>query len=117
MGGLLVIARTWRGETTAEDAAAYVDYQTKKGIKGYRETEGNLGAVMLRRPLENSVEFLFISLWESLDAVRRFAGEEYERAVFYPADESFLVAKDLHVDHYEVAALQLSDEPTQTNPA
>ncbi|MDQ3646732.1 MAG: hypothetical protein M3345_07335 [Actinomycetota bacterium] len=100
-----MIARTWRGQTTAEDADPYVDYQRGTGVTAYRETEGNLGALMLRRPLENSVEFLFISLWESFDAVRRFAGEDYERAVFYPADDVFLVAKDPHVEHYEVLHL------------
>lgn len=39
--------------------------------------------------------------------MRRFAGDEYERAVFYPEDDAFLVERDLHVDHHEVAALEL----------
>lgn len=102
-----MIVRTWRGETRAEDADSYVVYQRVTGIKSYRETEGNLGALILRRPLDNTVEFLFISLWESLDAVRRFAGDDYARAVFYAQDEAFLVRRDLHVDHYDVAALEL----------
>ncbi len=102
-----MIARTWRGETRPEDADSYVVYQKANGIKSYRETEGNLGAFMVRRPLENSVEFLFISLWESIDAIRRFAGDDYGRAVFYPEDDRFLITRDLHVDHYEVAAVEL----------
>ncbi len=74
------------------------------GIKGYRETGGNLGVLMLRRPVGDVVEFLFVSLWDSIAGIRAFAGDEYERAVFYPEDDRFLVDRDLHVDHYEVVA-------------
>lgn len=104
-----MIVRTWRGETRPEDADSYVEYQKATGLKGYRETEGNFGAVMLRRHLENTVEFLFISLWESMDAVRRFAGDDYGRAVFYPGDEAYLVRRDLYVSHYQVAEMELPD--------
>ena len=45
---------------------------------------------------------MIVSLWDSMDAVRRFAGESPERAVFYPEDERFLVARDEQVTHYEV---------------
>lgn len=100
-----MIVRTWRGATRREDADRYVDYMKTTGLKGYRDTEGNLGALMVRRPVPSGIEFVFISFWDSLDAVRRFAGDDYERAVFYPEDEAFLVEKDLHVSHHEVAAL------------
>lgn len=82
------------------------------GIKGYRETGGNLGVFMLRRPVADVVEFLFVSLWESTAAIRAFAGDEYERAVFYPEDDRFLVDRDLHVNHYEVAATDFPGEST-----
>jgi heme-degrading monooxygenase HmoA len=48
------------------------------------------------------VEFLLVSLWDSEEAIRRFAGEDIEKAVFYPEDEQFLIEKDDHVSHYEV---------------
>ncbi len=77
------------------------------GLKEYRDTEGNLGAFMLRRPLGDTVEFLFVSFWDSIAAIRAFAGSDYEAAVFYPEDDRFLVDRDLHVDHYEVSAFHL----------
>jgi heme-degrading monooxygenase HmoA len=97
-----VIARTWRGWTRAEDADAYVDYLNETGIREYRETLGNRGVTMLRRLERDRAEFVLLTLWESVDAVRAFAGEEIDRAVFYPEDERFLVERDLHATHYEV---------------
>ena len=97
-----MLARTWRGVTTAADADAYLTYLEQTGLKNYRGTPGNLGAYCLRRITGERCEFLLVTLWDSMDAVRLFAGESPERAVFYPEDERFLVDKDLHVTHYEV---------------
>jgi heme-degrading monooxygenase HmoA len=54
------------------------------------------------REREGHAEFLLLTLWESMEAVQRFAGSTPERAVFYPEDDDFLVERDEHVDHYEV---------------
>lgn len=97
-----MLARTWRGVTAAADADAYLTYLEETGLKNYRGTPGNLGAYCLRRVSEGRAEFLLVTLWESMDAVRRFAGESPERAVFYPEDDRYLIDKDLHVTHYEV---------------
>jgi heme-degrading monooxygenase HmoA len=97
-----MIARTWRGATRAEDADAYVEYLETTGFAEYRATEGNRGVLALRRVSGGRAEFLLLTLWESEEAVRRFAGNDIGRAVFYPEDERFLIDKDEHVDHYEV---------------
>ena len=97
-----MIARTWRGATKASDGDAYVEYLQQTGIREYKETPGNKGVIMLRRELDGKTEFVLVSLWDSWDAVRAFAGPQPEKAVFYPEDDRFLVVKDLHVDHYEV---------------
>lgn len=55
-------------------------------------------------------EFQVISLWESMDAVRAFAGDDERVAVFYPDDERFLVDRERHADHYDVAV----EEPART---
>ena len=102
-----MIMRRWRGAVRAEDAEAYLAHQGSTGVRDYRATEGNLGALVLRRPADGLVEVVTLSLWRSMDDVRRFAGDEPEVAVFYPGDDDFLVEKDPHVDHWEVVEADL----------
>jgi heme-degrading monooxygenase HmoA len=97
-----VIARIWRGATRADDAEAYIDYLRRTGLREYRETPGNLGAWVLWRRDGDRAEFLTLSFWESEAAIRGFAGEDIERAVFYPEDARFLTERDLTVSHYQV---------------
>ena len=97
------IARTWRGVTRAEDADAYLEYLHQTGFRGYRGTPGNLGAFCLRRIDGGRAVFLIVSLWESEDAIRGFAGDDdVGRAVFFPEDERFLIERDERVEHFEV---------------
>jgi heme-degrading monooxygenase HmoA len=98
-----LIARIWRGATRVEEAPAYVEYLEQTGLKEYRETPGNLGAWVLWRAVDDRAEFLTLSFWESEEAIRRFAGDNIERAVFYPEDDRYLIDRDLTVNHYEVA--------------
>jgi heme-degrading monooxygenase HmoA len=97
-----MIARTWRGATKAKDGEAYLEYLQRTGFAEYRKTPGNRGVLGLRRIVNDRAEFLLVSLWESEEAVRKFAGDDIEKAVFYPEDERFLVERDDHVSHYEV---------------
>ena len=97
-----MIARTWRGAVRSADADAYADYLQETGVAGYRATPGNRGVWMLRRNLGETTEFVMFTLWDSIDAVKAFAGEDYQTAVFYPEDDRFLVERDLTCTHYEV---------------
>lgn len=97
-----MIARTWRGSTRAGDAEQYLQYLHTTGFPAFSATSGNQGALALRRLEGDRAEFLLISFWDSLEAIRRFAGDDAERAVFYPEDDRFLVAREERVGHYEV---------------
>ncbi len=97
-----MIARTWRGATRAADAERYADYVARTGLAGYRSTPGNRGAWLLHRTVGGRAEFLTLSLWDSLDAIRAFAGDDVERARFYPEDDAFLVDRELTAAHWEV---------------
>ena len=97
-----MIARTWRGATKAQDAEVYLEYLNRTGLAEYRKTEGNRGVLGLRRMVKDRAEFLLISLWDSKEAIQRFAGDDIEKAVIYPEDERFLIERDDHVSHYEV---------------
>lgn len=97
-----MIARTWRGSTRVEDADTYLEYLHRTGLAAFRATPGNRGAAVFRRIADGRAQFVLVSLWESIEAVRRFAGEDEHRAVFFPEDERYLVGRDLHVDHFDV---------------
>ena len=97
-----MIARIWRGAVRTEDADAYAHYIAETGLAEYEQTAGNRGAWMLRRDVGELTEFLTFTLWESLEAVKAFAGEDYEKAVYYPEDERFLAERDDTCTHYDV---------------
>lgn len=97
-----MIARIWRGAVRTADADEYAAYVRETGIDEYRATPGNTGAWLLRRPRGPLTEIVTFSLWESLDAIRAFAGSDVERARYYPEDDRFLVEHDDVVAHYEV---------------
>ena len=99
-----MIARMWTGAVRAEDADAYAAYMEETGVPGYARTPGNRGVYMLRRELGAKCQFTMVTLWDSLEAVKAFAGEDYETAVFYPEDDRFLIERDLRSSHFEVAA-------------
>jgi heme-degrading monooxygenase HmoA len=97
-----MIARIWHGVTEAAKADEYLEYLTRTGIPDYRETAGNLGVYVLRRVEAGKAHFQLISLWQSFDAIRRFAGADVEKARYYPEDEAFLLELEPQVTHYEV---------------
>lgn len=97
-----MIARIWRGTVREADQDTYHEYLKATGLKEYAQTPGNRGVHTLRRVAGGKAEFLLLTLWESWDAIRAFAGPDYEKAVYYPEDEKFLLALDPHVEHYEV---------------
>jgi len=99
-----MIARIWRGVTPVHKADAYLDYLAATGLKEYHATPGNRGVQVLRRIRDDEAEFVLISHWDSLDAIRAFAGDDYERAVYYPDDKDYLLDFAPNVDHFEVFA-------------
>jgi heme-degrading monooxygenase HmoA len=100
-----MIARTWHGITDASKADEYFDYLNKTGVTEYRATQGNLGVYVLRRIEGNKAHFLLLTLWESEEAIKRFAGSNMEKAKYYPEDEQFLLELEPTVTHYEVMVM------------
>ena len=96
-----MIARMWRGVVRREDADEYTDYINDTGIAEYTQTPGNRGAWMLRRDEGGETEFITLSMWDSRDAIKAFAGEDIEAAVLYPEDEKYLIGES-SIAHYQV---------------
>lgn len=97
-----MIARIWRGAVRNEDAAEYVGYVRDTGVEQYRATPGNRGAWILHRRNGDRTEIVTFSLWNDMEAVKAFAGEDPSRAVYYPEDDRFLVDRAETVEHYDV---------------
>lgn len=98
-----MIARAWRGETLAEEADAYLAYLDETGVGDVAGTEGNRGVLVLRRTRDDTAEFLFVSFWDSMEAIRGFAGSDPELARYYDEDRRYLLEMRPTVDHFEVA--------------
>lgn len=99
-----MICRTWHGWTTHANADAYerlLHDEVFRGIAG-RKIAGYHGIELLRRDAGNEVEFQTLMWFESLDAVRTFAGNAYEQAVVPPAARALLARFDDRSAHYEV---------------
>jgi hypothetical protein len=97
-----VIARVWRGATLAEDGDAYAAYLDETGMRDARAIPGSRGTLVLRRVRAGYAEFETIMLFESMEHVRAFAGDDLDAAVFFELDDRYLVERDLEVRHYEV---------------
>ena len=96
-----MIGRFWKGWTSAENADAYENLLRTKVFPHIRDLEGHKGAYLFRRDVEDGVEFATLTLFESLDAVKRFAGENYEIAVVPPEARKLLSRFDVKSVHYE----------------
>jgi heme-degrading monooxygenase HmoA len=86
----------------ATRADEYLAYLERTGLPDYRATPGNRGVWVLRRIEGDRAHFLLMSLWDSMDSIRAFAGDDVERARYYPEDRGFLLELEPHVTHYEV---------------
>jgi heme-degrading monooxygenase HmoA len=103
-----MIVRTWRGRATGQNGDAYVRHLRDSVFPKLGGLAGHEGALLLRRDLEGEVEFLVLTLWASMEAVKGFAGDDPERAVVEPAARAVLSDFDATVAHYEVALNALS---------
>jgi len=99
-----MIARIWHGWTIPDNADKYetlLEEEIFTGIQN-RHIPGFRGIQLLRRPLDDEIEFVTIMLFDSLDAVRAFAGDDYEQAVVPPQARLLLSHYDQRSQHYEV---------------
>lgn len=97
-----MIGRVWHGWTEPEAADAYEALLKTEILPGIHRVEGFHGTYLLRRQAGAEVEFVTLTLWESMDAVRAFAGTEVEAAVVPEAAQALLRRYDRTAAHYEV---------------
>jgi len=103
---LVVISRIWHGWTAPADADAYEALLRSEILVGIqdRKIAGYRGIQLLRRDLADEAEFITIMWFDSIEAVRTFAGEDHEKAVVPPEARRLLSRFDERSQHYEVKA-------------
>ena len=98
-----MIARMWSGKTRPEHADAYFAHLRDKTFRQLAAIPGHRGACVLRRATPGAVAFTVITLWDSLDAIARFAGDDPEVAVVPPEAKALLASYDARAVHWDVA--------------
>jgi heme-degrading monooxygenase HmoA len=96
------VARVWHGVTSESNKDSYFEYLRDTGIPGLTKTKGNLGVYLLRRVESGKADFLVISLWDSIDSQKAYAGAQVSKAVVLPKDKQFLTEVEPTVNNYEI---------------
>ena len=97
-----MILRTWHGWTTAVNASSYIEHFRKNVLPELRSIAGFRGALLSRDDRDGEVEFFVQTRWDSMDAVRAFAGDDISRAVVEPEAAAVLSPFDPVVRHFDV---------------
>ena len=97
-----LIAREWRGKVHKKDADEYASYLLREGVNKLAAIPGNLGVQMFRLDEGDTVEFTVISYWPSIEAIKRYAGESYQKPHNLPKDPEYLIELPQVVRHYDV---------------
>jgi heme-degrading monooxygenase HmoA len=99
----MTIVRSWAAHTTAEHLPAYVKHVRTRVLPVLNQIDGYEGARLLQRPTGDAIEVVVLTRWRSLDAIRRFAGDDLEAAVVEEDAAVLLLDFDPRVKHYDVA--------------
>jgi hypothetical protein len=100
-----MIERHWKGIARIDQADHYVEHLITKTFPALSLMNGFVKASILKRQVEEGVEFLIVTVWESMEAIRQFAGEEVDVANVPPEARAMMVTFDAFAKHYEVAGL------------
>jgi heme-degrading monooxygenase HmoA len=98
-----MIVRLWRGQATHATADAYFHHVTETVFPSLKALVGHCGAWLLRREVDGHTEFLALTLWDSVEAIRAFAGDDIGVAIVEPEARAVLSDFDAFARHYEVA--------------
>lgn len=98
-----MIARIWRGKASTEKASDYERHFTTHVAPRLRELAGQRGAYLLRREHDGEVEFLAVTLWDSIDSIRAFSGQNPDVAIVEPEGRAALSSFDDFARHYDIA--------------
>lgn len=93
--------RLWHGKVAIEQADEYEEFMIERAAPDYGSIEGLIKLYFQRKNEEKEAHFLLVTIWDSMDSVRKFAGDNPEIAKYYPEDDHFLIEKEKHVSMYQ----------------
>jgi heme-degrading monooxygenase HmoA len=96
------IIRVWYGTAYSKYADEYGRHVKNDIFPLFSEMRGNLGAKVLRRDVEGGVEFMVMTIWDSMESIKEFAKDDIEKAVVAKVAQSFFIRYDDHVSHFTV---------------
>ena len=97
-----MIVRIWHGRVPTSKAQAYREFVNGRAIPDYRSVPGNISVNILERQEGDVTHFITLTFWENLSAIHGFAGDDVEKAKYYPEDQDYLLEFEPRVVHYEV---------------
>ncbi|MEO0570675.1 MAG: antibiotic biosynthesis monooxygenase [Bacteroidota bacterium] len=100
-----MVARIWHGKTSIEKFESYTQFLKEVAIPDYQKTEGFINLTFLRKGINNEGHFTLITFWKNIEVIKNFAGEDFEKAKYYPEDDGFLLEFEEKVQHHEVFAM------------
>ncbi len=99
---IMAIMRLWHGKVAIEKADEYENFMVEKAAPDYSSVEGLQKLYFQRKNEKDIAHFLLVTIWDSLEAVTKFAGDNAEIAKYYPEDDSFLLEKEKYVSMYQI---------------
>jgi len=97
-----MIVRMWHGRVDASKSDEYAEFMKQKAAPDYRSVDGLQKLLFLRKNEKDVAHFLLVTYWDSMESVKKFAGEQPEKAKYYPEDDQFLLEKEELSTLYEV---------------
>jgi len=99
-----MIARIWKGRTKIKHLEEYTEFMKVRAIPDYKKTDGFIKLTFLKRTDNEFAYFYLLTFWKNLEVIKNFAGDDFEKAKYYPEDNNYLIDFPEKVTHYEVFA-------------
>ena len=96
-----VITRVWHGVTPASKADEYLSYIIETGVNEYKMIPGNRSVQIWRRIETDKCHFWAVTTWDNYESIKEFAGDDFEKAKYYPKDAEYLLEFEPNVIHCE----------------
>lgn len=107
------IGRMWHGVASKQHLSRILKHLSSSRLRGSLDAQGNLGGVLLSHEANGAAEVYILTLWESEQAIRGFAGDNIHAPAYRPGDEKYVIGPEPTVKFFDAEILQLEEDPGQ----